>query len=668
LVRRAGRGWLLAGWGAALAAALGVRLWNALAGPLLWGYDAGGHVAYVLFLDLYRALPWADQGWSYFHPPLHYALGWLLAQAGSGELLMRGLPLLASAASLGTAALAAWLVRRVSPEAPGLALAAFAALAFLPVHLFMSAMPGNELTACFAGAAALAAFIANESRARPTLAGAAGVGLLAGLDLLSKFSGLMVLLVALCSLALRPLLRGAWHDAPARVAVRGALLAAAALALAAPWYARNLAAFGNPFQLSRDFELVAAVERDQPPGSRSLRDYWSLPLDALRDPNPLAPHLLHSVWATAYLNVWADIYRESDVERALEAERGRRSSTRWMALLGLLPTGLAAAGGLLALRDALRGRRRAAYVPLLIQSAASLAAFALFSWRVPIWSALKASYLFGLSLPYALFLARALEAWRAWPALARAGAWPRALLPAGLAGVWLAACAVAAAGGVLPRRADAPAAGAVHFYFGEYEAARRLYGRLVEGARHPVPWLDNLAAVELAQGNAAQARRLYARAVDLEERLAGADPRRRGRLAVATALAGDPERALALLDGVLKGAPLPELLANRAAIRASLGDALGAEADLRRALEGAPEQLPAWLNLARVLEQQGRAEEAAGARARAAELRCLPPRGYPYGVGTGEVLEWGVARRGLLLLEDSGLRLAPPSFYRRSCP
>ena len=87
------RTWLLAGWGVTLGVTVGVRLWNALAGPLMWGYDAWGHVAYVLFLDLYRGVPWADQGWSYFHPPFHYALGWLLAQAGSGEVLMRGLAL-----------------------------------------------------------------------------------------------------------------------------------------------------------------------------------------------------------------------------------------------------------------------------------------------------------------------------------------------------------------------------------------------------------------------------------------------------------------------------------------------------------------------------------------------------------------------------------------------
>ena len=111
---------LRAAWAVVVAAAVGVRLWNALTGPLMWGYDAWGHVAYVLFIDLYRALPWADQGWSYYQPPLHYALGWVLAQFGSGEVLVRGLALLGSAASLAHAALAAWIVRETRPERPEL--------------------------------------------------------------------------------------------------------------------------------------------------------------------------------------------------------------------------------------------------------------------------------------------------------------------------------------------------------------------------------------------------------------------------------------------------------------------------------------------------------------------------------------------------------------------
>ena len=57
---------------------------------MLHGYDGWSHVAYVLYLDLYHAIPFADQGWSYFHPPLHYLFGFLLAQAGNAEVLARG--------------------------------------------------------------------------------------------------------------------------------------------------------------------------------------------------------------------------------------------------------------------------------------------------------------------------------------------------------------------------------------------------------------------------------------------------------------------------------------------------------------------------------------------------------------------------------------------------
>ncbi|MEE9606612.1 MAG: phospholipid carrier-dependent glycosyltransferase, partial [Myxococcota bacterium] len=270
-----GRAWLRLGWIAALAAAAGVRLWNALTGPLMWGYDAWAHVAYAIFLDIYRAVPWADQGWSYFHPPFHAALGWLLAQPGSGEGLMRGLALLGSAASLGTAGLAAWLVQRVSPRPRGLPLLAFAAVAFLPVHFFVSPMPGNEMTLTFLTSAAVAVYIANEGRERPRLAPAAAAGCLLGLALLTKFSGVTALAALGAASALRAWdSRGRAGEA-ARAALRGAAVAGAALALAAPYYARNAAEFGTPLRLSRDTSLVRSVEGEQRPGVRFARDYFA---------------------------------------------------------------------------------------------------------------------------------------------------------------------------------------------------------------------------------------------------------------------------------------------------------------------------------------------------------------------------------------------------------
>jgi tetratricopeptide (TPR) repeat protein len=180
--------------------------------------------------------------------------------------------------------------------------------------------------------------------------------------------------------------------------------------------------------------------------------------------------------------------------------------------------------------------------------------------------------------------------------------------------------------------------------------------------------------------------------VDLERAAGRRNDERLSQLAAATALDGDTSAALALFDEILASQRLAEPLANRGALRAARGDLAGAEADLRDALETNPEMVPAWRNLARVLERSGREYEAREARARASRQACRAPRGYPYGLGTGEVLEWGVGRRWLLLWEQGreapaqrggaerrraparaegrgalALRAALPSFYREAC-
>jgi len=645
-------------WVLALTAAIGVRLTVALTGPLMWGYDAWAHVAYVIFLDIYRGIPWADQGWSYFHPPLHYALGWLLAQFGSAEALMRGLSLLGSAMSLGTALLAAALVRRVSPQPRWLAIAAFGFVAFLPAQLFMSPMPGNETTLTFLASAAMVWFIVGEMRTRPGGWRDAITGVLLGLALLTKFNGALPLLAIVATLGLRA---GFEPRALGRIALRACTIAGVALLVSGPYFARNWLTLDDPIAMSRPYPLVAAVERDQPPGFRTLRDYVYLPPRMFVDASPTSPHLLHSVWGTVYLNFWADNFRDSDQGRALDAELARRGSTQLMALLGLLPTGLAVVGLGLSLRDARRGERVHAVIPLVLLTAGALLAFAGFAWVAPSWPSLKSSYLLVLSLPFAFFATRSVEA------VARS--LPRGAtiaLTLSLAGIAACACAISLPGIGLPRRDDSPAAGPVYFYFGDYDEARRVYGRYSQSAQ-PLIFLDALAGVDLAAGNVARARSLYTRAEAISRSLGIDAPYRAGRLAVALALDGELDEARQQLDEVLRDDPLPELRANRGVVRALAGDAEGAQSDLRAAVADAPEMVPAWLNLAELQQRAGHADAALESRTKAREFACRTPRGYPYGVGTGEVLQWGVGTRWLLLLDGDTASLALPVFYRDAC-
>ena len=477
-----------------------------------------------------------------------------------------------SLASLLTAGLAAWLARAAFPERPGLALLAFAAVACLPVQYFMSPMPGNEMTATLLGAAALASFVASELSARRPLAADAATGVLLGLGLLTKFSGLVTLVALLAALGVRALLERERRGGPAR-APRARRLDRGASRSRSPRRTTRATSstFGTPFELSRGYPLVAEVERGQPPGVRRLRDFVTLSTRVFSDPNPLAPHMYRSVWGSAYVNTWADLYRESDVARALEAEREQRRSTTLLALLGLLPTGLALAGAGLALRDVARGRRRALWPAPLLVSAATLGSFALFAWRVPIWSALKASYLLGLSLPFALFLARAFE-----ELLERGRRGACTALAALLAGIALATSVVAVDGLVLPRRADAPATGAVQLLF------RRVRGRAPRlRAADRRGGLPGAVARQSRRGRARGRPCQSARTSSMH-----APSRWSSRGDASTRIATDSSRWRPLSTGDLAGAQVllgealahesaPELLANRGALVGSCSGICG---------------------------------------------------------------------------------------------
>ena len=252
------RRWLIAGWLAALAVVASVRVWNASNGAFLRGYDDFAHMGYVLFLDFYGAVPYADQGWAYFHPPLHYVIGWALAQFDDIQLLFRGLYFVAGTASFGVALLAAWVVHLTSADRPALVLLAFASVGLLPVYLYTTAMVGNEGTAAFFGTLGLALFISNECSERPTGARAAASGLAIGLGLLTKVSVVLVLGCAGISL-LASALQDRSRSGCRRILGRGLALAGVALAIASPFYVRNVLEYGTPTRLGTQYPHTAAM-------------------------------------------------------------------------------------------------------------------------------------------------------------------------------------------------------------------------------------------------------------------------------------------------------------------------------------------------------------------------------------------------------------------------
>lgn len=645
----AGAAWIRRGWIAAVLLAIASRVWNALAMTVLRGYDSVGHVGYVYFLDLYHAIPYADQGWSLFHPPLHYLLGWALAQSGSAQVLVRGLALVGSAASLLTAALAAWTVRLGLPGRPGLPLLAFVAVAFLPVQVYSSTMPGNELSAALLCSATIALHLRNETRERPTLAGDLATGLFGAAALLTKFSGLLPL-VAVCGVTLVRAL-GRPPRALARAGLRIAVISGVATLLCLPYYARNVAEYGTPFQLHRDFEPGRSLEATQPPGERSWRDLIRFPLHAFLDPDPEAEPLLHSIPGSVYVNAWYDTRPE--VEPSLGPE---------LVISGLVPTALALLGLLACARRALR-TRDAPDLAMALLAPIVCGALVVMAYRIPTFAVLKASYLLPGSLAWGYCVASGVEALSSRRRLAgAASAW---VVGVGLLG------AIASTPGLLhPIEDENERMAAVYDYFGDHQRALAIFERRIGEAKRAdrrILMREYLANAYISAGKPELARRIY----DARKRLFGAPPHLEpvtspwwiNRRAVATALAGDRAGARALLDKVLERSSQPPLLVNRAALRALAGDLDGAEGDLRAALAGEPGLAAALYVRAWIQEQRGDLERAERTLHEAKRQSLRAPRGFPYGVGDGFNLN---GQRFMLVIQGGKLALYRPGRARNA--
>jgi len=283
----------------AIAVALAVRLTLVFALPfgqtVTWPLeglnDEPAHFAYVSYLVENRAFPVqtrhvAEPGaferadFEYYQPPLYYLLCAPLVAAagggGAGILLCRLFSFLCGLFSL--AVLASVLARLGLGPSARRAGVAFAAL--LPVHAYFTSVVSND-GLCWLIALILTRELMVRARGKPARAakGPAGLGpdirlgALLGLGMLTKTALAVFFPVALLGYALLE------RRGPGRHVVAGALVAmGVSLALAGPWYARNVMLYGSPFALEVGFgppepgrwSLLAQAHA----AASTLRTFW----------------------------------------------------------------------------------------------------------------------------------------------------------------------------------------------------------------------------------------------------------------------------------------------------------------------------------------------------------------------------------------------------------
>ena len=384
--------------------ALAARVWNALRYPPDWGFDASYNWRYIYRLTQEWTLPPLQAGWSTSDPPLFYYVSAIamrgLAALGARDAAVFWVPLLSALEGLAVVALAVALARRAAPGDPLRSALAGLLLLYLPAHLHMSAMVNEGMLLALLTSAAIYGLAVRDLRpARHPLAQSAGVGLAAGLALLTKLSGVLAIATGVATHAL-----DGWRSGlRARAAARIAMLLLVSLAVGGWFHARVQLATGSfqPFALGPHTGML-----ELPPGERTLTDYLRVPLATFLDPQLLNPDLLHSVWGSTFVTVWFDGHRFFLPRESVAVSRLGTLTL----LLALLPT---AAFGL----GLARGARRwlagagALDLPLLLLTAATLASYAWFTWRNPFFAVVKGTSLLGLSLPYAFYASETLAGW-----------------------------------------------------------------------------------------------------------------------------------------------------------------------------------------------------------------------------------------------------------------
>ncbi len=396
---RGDRRWWLAAW-LVVALAVGGRVHGVFAFPALQDYDAPGHLQYAYFL-LQGELP-PPSAWSGFHPPLYYAasaLLWALApEALPVHVAMR---LLSLAAGLG-AVCVVWrsLRARFSPADAALVTAVLLAIPFVALAF---TMVGNETFCALFSTLVLARLLALPGPDEEGLVRHAAVtGLWVALAALSKSTGWVVGGVA----GLAYLVQA--RRALPRALAAGLAIGLPALALAAPFYVRvALDGGGSPLGFlsgAAHSPDLAMVMSSQPPGTRELRHYLSFPLSVVTFPRFDGPGMTTSVPGMLHTAVWADGHGHY-----LWLTREVRVAAGVASAAGLLATALGIFGVVRLVRRGAGGE-----LGSLLFLGLLLVALLRYTWVLPTYSAVKASYLVAALLPMGLVFAEALRSLAGW--------------------------------------------------------------------------------------------------------------------------------------------------------------------------------------------------------------------------------------------------------------
>ena len=379
-----------------IAAVLWLNIHNLISYPYSRSYfDYEAHVAYVKYVAQHWRIPLATQGWEMYQPPLYYFVSAVVYTLAGG--VVREPASLKAVQAVGTLSglacvLLAWMTLRVcAKDRLWIQMLGTGTVAFMPMVLYMSPMISNEMFSAAAMSCALYVLIRCGFRDSISVKQAAGMGLVFGLALLSKYTAFLLFLVAGAVFFIRILIRTGQRRRELAVLL---VFCAMTLALSGWFYARNVMQFGNPFIANWDDK--SGFYWEQPPGYRTPGFYTKFG-------SVFTEHPERSRWSSFWDGYYGSMWMDTHFNLIdLEDQKANALGTVILAL-ALLPVSAMCAGFAGSLRRIIGCRQFGADFALVVSSIVTTLVLIWYTLKIPYITTLKATYSLSLTPAFAVF-------------------------------------------------------------------------------------------------------------------------------------------------------------------------------------------------------------------------------------------------------------------------
>jgi 4-amino-4-deoxy-L-arabinose transferase-like glycosyltransferase len=375
---------------------LAVNIHNVVAYPYSRShFDSEGHVAYVKYMAAHWRVPNVTQGWEMYQPPLYYFFSAIVYRLFGGEgnelASLKAVQILGMLSGL-ACILFSWFTLRVFAKNNRLIqLLGLSTVAFLPMSLYLNPTISNEVFSAFMISLAVYLLVRYGFQDSISYKQAVVLGAVVGLALLSKYTALLVFLVAVAILLVRPWIRAEQRRRELAILV---VFIATVLATCGWFYYRNAVMFHKPFVANWDEE--SGFHFEQPPGYRTLGFY-------LRFGSIFAHAPERSRWSSFWDGYYGSMWMDPHFNMIDYRDDTANSLGSIVLCLALLPSVAMAVGFVNSLKRILLNRLFEPDFALAALGAVTMLALIWFTMQIPFITTIKAFFTLSLMPAFAVF-------------------------------------------------------------------------------------------------------------------------------------------------------------------------------------------------------------------------------------------------------------------------